>query len=230
MAVEKGNKRRIRRDTGPRLTERDLLALCLTGEQYALRFDQVQRWLGAHAKAETLVPGVLSDSATRHTVDRWELAGLVEWKKILADEPAYLWLTTAGLHAAGLPFRRFVPAPASLRHIYCCTQVRLALERSGYTWQSERWLRSDLDQKIKRVKLPDAHLSAQGGVPIAVEVELTQKNVLKLAEILKDRSLVYASTWYFAPAPVCRAVQAACSQLDEMYQKRIHVYDIQEVL
>lgn len=223
-------RRRKRSDRGPRLTERDLLALRIIGEQYALRFDQLQVLLGQHAKAETLAPGVLSESATRHTIDRWELAELVMCKKILADQPGFCWLSKAGMYAAGLPFRQFEPSPSQLGHIYWCAQARLFLarQRPEWSWRSERWLRAELDQRIKSVKLPDALLQTEQG-EVAIEIELTRKEMLKLTEVLRDRSMVYAQTWYFAPLEVAPAIEAARAQLESEYQPRVRVFNLEVI-
>src|SRR5258708_13263350 len=75
--------RKKRSDTGTRLTERDLLALRLIGEQYALRFDQLQALLGHHAKAHTKHAGMLSASPTRHALARWQHAGLFQSTNLL---------------------------------------------------------------------------------------------------------------------------------------------------
>jgi len=223
-------KQKTRRDRGPRLTPRDLLILCWIGEQYALRFDQIRELLARHSTGVMQMPGLVSESTARHTIDRWELAGLVVSKKILADEPGYCWLTPAGLRTAGLPFRPFTPAPASLPHIFWCARTRLELtaQYPEWSWRSERWLRAELDQRIKSVKLPDALLVAEDGAAIAVEVELTQKNTLKLEEILQARTLVYAQTVYFAPPPVARALNQVKDQLDRMYAQKVVIHTIGE--
>lgn len=230
MLAEKGMRRKPRRDRGPRLTPRDLMILRWMGEHYALRFDQIRALLARYSTGATQVPGLVSESTARHTIDRWEQAGLVVYKKILASEPGYCWLTPAGLRAAGLPFRVFAPQPYSLPHIFWCVQVHMILTAQYPTesWRSERWLRTELDQRIKSVKLPDALLVAEDGMAIAVEVELTQKNTIKLEEVLKARTLVYAQTVYFAPAPVARALTQVRDQLDEMYAQKVVIHTIEE--
>ena len=221
-------QRKKRSDTGTRLTERDLLALRLIGEQYALRFDQLQAVLGQHAKAPTRHAGMLSESATRHALDRWQHAGLVQYKKLLADLPAFCWLTTEGLHAASLPFRTFEPSPSQVHHISWLAQARLyfASQHPEWSWTSERWLRTQLDQKVKSVKLPDALLHLPDNRSIAIEVELTQKNATTLEQIIKDRALVYGQTWYFATAGAQKALHAAIHQLDDTYQQRVKIYSL----
>ncbi len=217
--------RKKRSDTGTRLTERDLLALRLIGEQYALRFDQLQALLGHHAKAQTKHEGMLSESATKHALDRWHHAGLVESKKILADLPAFCWLTREGLYAASLPFHPLEPSPTQLHHIGWVAQARLhfASLHPEWSWTSERWLRTQLDQKTKSLKLPDALLHLPDDRRIAIEVELTHKNATTLERIIKDRALVYDQTWYFATTRAQNALHAAIDQLDDPYQQRVKI-------
>ncbi|HEU5380728.1 MAG TPA: hypothetical protein VFV38_35340 [Ktedonobacteraceae bacterium] len=151
MLIRRDTHRKRRRDCGPRLTPRDLAILRWMGEQYALRFDQIQRLLARFSPEATRTPGRVSESTARHTIDRWELAGLVVYRKILADEPGYCWLTPAGLRTIGLPFRALTPQPYSFPHIFQCAQARMRLTEQypGWSWRSERWLRTELDQRIK---------------------------------------------------------------------------------
>lgn len=222
-------QRKQRSDTGTRLTDRDLLVLKVIGEQYALAFNQLQILLGAHAKAETVQSGKLSESATRHAIDRWKDAGLVGYQKILADLPGVVWLTPRGLHAVSLPFQKYRPAPSGLQHVYQCAQVRLWLahEHPEWSWTSERWQRAQADQKIKRVKVPDALLTLQDDRVIAIEVELTQKNATTLQQIIKDRAITYGQTWYFAQDRVHKALKTAIEQLDPTYQQRVQIFSLE---
>ena len=220
--------RKKRSDTGTRLTERDLLALRLIGEQYALRFDQLQTLLGHHAKAHTKHAGMLSASATKHALDRWQHAGLVQSKKLLADLPAFCWLTREGLYAASLPFHSLEPSPTQLHHIGWVAQARLhfASQHPEWSWTSERWLRVQLDQKGKSLKLPDALLHLPDDRRIALEVELTHKNATTLEQIIKDRVLVYDHTWYFATTRAQTALHTAIDQLDDHDQQRVTIYPL----
>lgn len=230
--MEATQQRKKRRDTGTRLTERDLLALRIMGEQYAIRFDQLQALLGKYPKAETKETGILSDSATRHAVTRWEAAGLVESKKILADAPSFHWLTTEGLHAVNLPFRRFTPKASQLNHIYWAAQARLyfVFSHPNWQWQSERWLRQGLDQKVKAVKLPDAMLQLEDSRVIAIELELTLKNAKTLQQIIQDRAMTYGQTWYFASKATEKGLNSAVQHIDEIYQQRIKVYSLDTLM
>ena len=229
MSNNEKTGRKLRKDRGPRFTKRDRSFWPVTGEQYAMRFDQAQRYLGSLSEAQLQVPGVLSESATRHAIDRYEAEGLVICKKILADEPAYCFLTRKGYRVAGLPFGYV--EPSDLEHIYWNMQVRLwvALQYPAYQWRSERWLRHELDQKIKGVKLPDALLTAPNGSRICIEVERERKNDLKLFEHLNNRVMIYQQVWYFSPEKVAAAVIKQRQELDPMYRERVFVIDLATV-
>lgn len=230
--MEQPAKKR-RSDVGVRLTPRDLVALRWIGEQYALRFDQLQRLLASQSSEDLKTPGQLSDSSMRHAIKRWSDAGLVVYKKILADTPGVVWLTTAGYRETGLPFRDQPPALAALEHIYWCSQVRLWLllnrPQMAETWRSERWQRHDLDQKLKQVKLPDALLTTATG-EIAVELERTTKGPTRLADALKDRALVYSQVWYICPATTKKAVDQARLELEEFYRAKVLVFSQEQFL
>jgi hypothetical protein len=104
MLAEQERRRKPRRDRGPRLTPRDPVMLRWMGEQYALRFDQIQRLLARFSTGALLTPGRVSESTARPTIDRWEMAGLVVSKKILADEQGYCWVTLAVRRPVGQDF------------------------------------------------------------------------------------------------------------------------------
>ena len=171
---------------------------------------------------------MLSESATRHALDRWHHAGLVQSKKLLADLPAFCWLTREGLYAASLPFHPLEPSATQLHHIGWVAQARLhfASLHPEWSWTSERWLRTQLDQKGKSLKLPDALLHLPDDHRIALEVELTHKNATTLEQIIKDRVLVYDHTWYFATTRAQTALHAAIDQLDDHYQQRVKIYPL----
>lgn len=147
-------------------------------------------------------------------------------KKILADEPAYVFLTRKGYRIAGLPFGYV--EPSDLEHIYWNIQVRLWVVQQypAYQWRSERWLRHELDQKIKGVKLPAAILTAPDGSRICIEVERARKNNMKLFEHLNSRVMVYEQVWYFSPTKVAEAVAKQRLELDPMYQERVCIIDL----
>src|SRR5262249_19707900 len=91
---------------------------------------------------------------------------------------------------------------------------------------SERWLRSNVDRKIKSVKHPDAIITLPDRRSIAVEIELSTKDPGDLEQILLDRTLVYEQVWYFTAPQVNDALTSAIQQLDGNYQQRVKVFSL----
>lgn len=130
-----GIARKERSDKGSiKIAERDLSVLTFMGEQYAVRTDQVARLLKRPAE------GTLSESATRAVIARWEKAGLAASRKVIADQPRFVWLTRKGLDEVGLPFKPWTPPAVSLAHIFWTNQVRIHTEdrHPAASWRSER--------------------------------------------------------------------------------------------
>ena len=221
-----GIARKERSDKGSiKITERDLSVLRFIGEQYAVRQDQLARLL----KRPDL--GSLSDSATRAVIARWERAGLTESRKVIADEPRFVWLTRRGLDEVGLAFKRWVPTAASLAHIFWTNQVRIHTEERhpSSSWRSERELRKGRamqlisDQHCHQV---DAEIILREGV-VAVEVELTSKSVDRRRSIMAEVAKRYATVWYFAPPNVAALLDETAGSIDE--GARVRVYSLERV-
>ncbi len=120
------------RDAGAvQVTERDILVLTWTSEQFCIAFDQLQRLLGRYAKAATKAPDVLSISATCDAIQRWLQLGFVEEpRKLLTGHPPYVWLSRRGLAQFGLPYAYYKLQVSRMKHIYAANAIRLHLE--GY--------------------------------------------------------------------------------------------------
>jgi hypothetical protein len=219
---EKEEKHR-RKDRGPRLTERDLFVLTWIGEQYALRVDQLRVILAAKSQAEI---SILSESAMRHHVTRWEQLGLVEYRKFLAREPGWVWLTPAGLRAVNLEFSVYRPYAGVLEHLYWCNQARLFLvvKRPG-VWRSERYLRTEgKEQRSAIVNVPDGQYVWNGGV-IAIEVELSAKREQRLVAHLRSLTGTYQAVWYFITDEVRGVLTRALGRLEPGARSKIQIYD-----
>lgn len=219
-----------RKDTGLRLTPRDRVLLRFRGEQYACCQGQAQRLLAKYSpEAEKIkTSGTLSEQTTRDRLRALEKAGYLHSSQPLTAYAPFFWLTRAGYQTAGLPFRVMTPSLGDLEHIYWCAQVRLWLllhdPDKEQLWRSERWLRHELDQKIKQVDLPDALIPLASGGTIAVEFERTVKGPVRLIEALRSRALIYEQVWYICPQTSLKAVQTAHSTLDPLYRNRLFVY------
>ena len=218
------------------LTERDLIVLKWIGEQYAVGLDQVARLLGARAGAGAATPGKLSESATRVWLQRMVAVGAVEQDKPFRAMPVFTWLTTSGLHLVNLDFKATRPKPSTLNHLYWCSQARLylAARRPGDVWRSERYLRRDHAQaqaqagKERRHKipdLPDAHLITQRG-PIAIEVELTDKQQIRADRLVSMRATEYYTVWYFCSPATEPIITRSRDKLPESSKARIAIYSL----
>jgi hypothetical protein len=228
-----------RRDKGvPRFTERDLAALKMIGEQYAMRIDQLQMLLGDMASQKTKVEGLLSESATRHAVERWQSAGLVEYRKVFSGDPGWVWLTALGLRTAGLSFTMLRPGAGELDHIYWCTQTRLSyyLRHHGdHVWETERYLRQEMHVGKKKagaseIYIPDARITMENLNVIALQVELTAKTRRKLEKIIEALALEYTLTWYVTRGTIADRVREAIEALDDpTLAERFRIYDLETI-
>ena len=70
-------------DAGPEATARDLTALRFVGEQYAARLDVLAVVLGRLSPAAVRQAGRLGERTVRQRVERWEVAGWAEPRRML---------------------------------------------------------------------------------------------------------------------------------------------------
>jgi hypothetical protein len=165
-------------------------------------------------------------------------AGWLSRKRPLADQPALYTATRAGLRVAGLqgldPCR---VSASNAHHLIVCAWVAAALERCypDHLVLGERELRRDERERaipLASARLgiapdggpllhrPDLVLSPEGpegqegGLPVAVEVELTVKAPRRLIEICRAwaRCRCVAGVLYLAPPEVRRALDRAIDQ------------------
>lgn len=183
--------RRQRRDFGSvRMSERDARLLLLIGEQYAVTVDQLARLIGRTYRT------------ARWLRDRWQDAGWVASRQLVAGGPSYVWLTREGTRVAQSPYRTWEPNPGMAAHIEAVTEIRLLLEQQlGLgEWQSERTLAKTYGPRSElRLHLPDAVI-VRGQERVAIEVELTLKSRARLDELVRDLGERYQQVWYFAAA------------------------------
>src|SRR6266700_1459111 len=156
--------------------DRDRRVLPWIGEQSAARLDQVQTLLGLESGRGAKEPGMISENATRLVVNRWKRAGLVEYKKMTVEDPAWIWLKARGLQELNLPYKLYIPTLGKLDHLFAINEVRLFLEDTypAGVWTCERALRSGSLRTSGRKfpHLPDG-IYALNQERIAIEVELT---------------------------------------------------------
>jgi len=199
---------------------------------------EIARWtasLGA-VTAEALAHRLgVSLPAARARLIAAQRRKLLSHERPLSGRPALFTVTRAGLRACGargIPICRVSPSNAN--HLIACAQAAAALERCypDHRIAGERELRRDEREHGRplasarlrashaaetRLHRPDVVLwpsIPHGGLPVAVEVELTIKAPRRLVEICRAwaRCRIVAGVLYLAPAGVERALLRAVAE------------------
>src|SRR6266568_7183191 len=223
-----------------RFTGRDIGGLVLAGDMYAAPYDLLGTVLGVR------------QDRLRTIIARWRRAGLAESGRI-GPGPAWCWLTTAGMRAAGLRFPARRPPLARLAPIRAVLAARLALEAgepftsgSGW-WRSERRIRSAAARPAPghvpdaEVLWPDVPASPYPEQCWAVEVELTAKAAARTTAIMGDL-LARSTGWepgarpgrvprydlivYLCSPAALAAVQRAAQAMPPVLAGRVEVRDL----
>jgi hypothetical protein len=207
--TDDASTRRGPRPTGRRATDRDLALLAIVAEQYAVTLPQLAVLMGR------------SIHAARWLRDRWRHAGWVDSRVVLAQRPAFVWPTRAGLGVAGLDYPGWAPTPGALAHVEAVTDVRLHLLAfyPGASWTSERDLPAGCG-----VHRPDGLLWVDGR-EVAVEVELTQKSRVRTRGIVCELVARYPEVVYFTTGGPRRLVEELAA---EVGQGRVEVHPLPE--
>lgn len=187
-ALPGGARSVTRRGEGPLLRKRDLQLLAWLCEQYGARVDQLAPLLGCGPRT------------VQRAVARMQAAGLVQTRRLLSGEPAWVIPTSAGLRVGGQRFGLWQPRIGLLAHVAAVNDVRLHIaERSPESeWISERQLARDRESGEH---LADALVLTEGR-RVAIEVELTVKSKRRLTAILDELTERFDSVIYFcAPGP-----------------------------
>jgi hypothetical protein len=165
---------------------------------YAIRSDQLASLLDR------------GDRAAQRCIERLRHAGLVESRRILAGEPAWVWLTPRGQRSTGTGFRAWRPNVTLLRHIAAVNQVRMFVQSKAVSseWVCERAIARD---KPSDEHTPDGVLIIDGR-PHAIEVELTMKSKRRLDAIVSELCTGYDEVVYFcAPGTLRQLTELAAS-------------------
>jgi hypothetical protein len=173
----------------PVVSRRDLDALGWVGEQYAVRVDQLAAFLDCGPRT------------VKRVVARLREQGLVEVRRVLVGESAWVIPTVRGLRACGLSFGVWRPTLGLLAHVAAVTEVRLHIQaRSPESeWVCERVLARE--KQTPQEHLADAVVLLDGR-RIAVEVELTVKSKRRTSAIIEELTGRYdAVLYYCGPGP-----------------------------
>jgi hypothetical protein len=163
-----------------RLGPRDLFAMRITSEQYALRLSLLAEVLSVFDGVE------VSADAARKVASRWHRARIAEVSPILAGHGSHVTLTAYGLRQVGHEFKPWIPSAASLAHVDAVAAVRISLGALGDdVWVSERELRQGLRRSAgsSMPHLPDGEVLTPNG-RVAIEVELTPKTVERTRKVM----------------------------------------------
>ena len=181
-----GSARNARREA---LHARDLEVLAWVCEQYGARTDQLEVLLDSPARTVQRVLARL----------RW--AGLVEVRRVLVGQAAWVVPTRAGVRAVGQGFGVWRPQLGSLAHVAAVNDVRLHIwERAPESeWVCERVL---YKERQTGEHLADGAVVMGDGQRVAIEVELTVKSRSRVRSIIDELAGRYDTVLYFcAPGP-----------------------------
>ena len=160
---------------------------------------------------------------------RWEKAGWIEKKKLLVEQPQWVWLTKKGLKTVGLGYKYMTPSVSRLNHIWHVNAVRLHVENkkgSKAQWVSERAVNSRRARMRKH--LVDSEVIYQNA-QIATEVELVQKSAKRLKRILWGLKRDYSAVWYFAADECYAALTTALKSVDRRRETFV-IYRLADIL
>lgn len=218
-------------------TRRDLYCIAWIAEQYAARGDQIRRLLSRFIDSERPFQNgeMIAETTMRDQISRWKRAGWIEYRRVLADEPGYAWVTRKGLQLVDLDdiYTAREPAVTRLDHLYAVNQLRLWLD-AKYVWQSERRWRSEAT-KNKKGKIsgpiPDGVITAKHGrVAIEAEISLKKPDDMydKLVRLVRHSSFgdsVFSSVWFYVSTErIKRLIEDAAKKLaDDDERGRVSV-------
>jgi hypothetical protein len=168
------------------LRRRDLEVLGWLAEQYGARVDQLELLMDCGPRT------------VQRTVARLGAAGLVQTRRLLVGEPAWVLPTGAGMAACGSGFGVWRPRIGLLTHVAAVNDVRLHIQgRAPSTeWVPERVLGRE---RGAGEHLPDG-VAITEGRRLAIEVELTVKSRGRVTGILDELAGRFDAVLYFCAA------------------------------
>jgi hypothetical protein len=232
-------------------TRRDIYCIAWIADQYAARVDQIRRLLSRFPDARKPFKNgeLMGESTAKDLVARWQRAGWIECRRVLADMPAWAWCTKKGLALVGRDDLYTAREPASTRlgHIYAVNEIRMWMDYE-HPWKSERRYRAEELKKLTKKgddlgPIPDAVLIVDGD-SIAVEVEISAKKPADVEEKLirlvrrSDYSPkgmyapVFPGIWFYVPnEKLKKLIESACEEvLTKEEQERVSVVVEEDIL
>ncbi len=233
--------RKQRKDAGQlRWENRDYYCLQWIGQQTVVRFDQLQRLLGRESRAFHDYSNVLSPSATRNAITRWEMAKLINSRHVQANEQKYYWLSQQGLSFVELKLPHHVPEASTIQHFFACNQIRLYVEQLDYeteeatnaTWFSQ----CELRQQERTTPLPDAEWCTLGLGRVAIHVETERKireqALQKMQSYVQGHVVSYSEVWYFATHTTLAFLEDLRQTLQRsgIHTDKLYIYDAEKII
>lgn len=205
------SERKKRKDAGrARWQGRDYYALEWICVQGAVRFDQLQRLLGMESPSMQDDHAILSPSATRNAITRWETKSLINSEHIVPGDPLYYWLTPAGIQFAGQHLPYYTPEELEMPYLLACNQVRLHLERLNRTdpqmfgdsqkcyWVSNRELQNNHPKQKTHLPSGEYWTETRGTLAIEVVMEPQEETEQQMRDYVHGKLGDYSEVWYFA--------------------------------
>src|SRR6266704_5647930 len=212
-------ERKTRSDKGLVMaTRRDQYCIAWIAEMYAARADQIRKLLSRFPDKDKPFKqdGLMAETTLRDHIARWKQAGWIDFKRVLADEAGYAWVTKRGLQLVDLDtiYRAAEPASTRLHHIYAVNQLRLWMDYK-YSWKSERRYRSEQFKKLKKGEslgaILDGLITGKDGAVVAIEAEITAKKpadvfskIARLVRRYESTGLAFEAAfptiWFYVPS------------------------------
>lgn len=234
------HKHKYRSDAGHLLaTPRDHFVLSWVAEQHTATFKQVQRLLVLYR--EEAVPNnlLLSDTATRNALTRWQTLGFIEKpQRLWYQYPSFIWLARGGLTDLGIPYRHYVPNRKAVLHFAAVNEVRLSIAGAHRpdVWISRRALiashelehkghMANTDTPMERTFFPDGVLALDNQPEhIAISIIERQRQSQDLLLLTQGLLKQYRAICYYtcpAMVSVLEEIRAALPLC-----KRFDIYDL----
>lgn len=219
-------ERKKRKDAGKaRWQGRDYYALQWIGEQGVIRFDQLQRLLGRESPNTQDDNAVLSPSATRNALDRWEGKRFINSAHIVPGEPTYYWLSTAGFQFVELDLPHYNPKKMDMPTLLAHNQARLHMELLNRThphlfgshqecyWVSNRTLLSDNPGRTKHTPSGEYRTELQGTLAIEVVIARNDGVEQQMRDYVQGNLGTYSGVWYFVLSDLYPSLHETCEKL-----------------
>ncbi len=220
------SERKKRKDAGRvRWQGRDYYAIEWIGVQGVIRFDQLQQLLGMESPGQQDDSAILSPSATRNAVTRWETKSLIDSEHIVPEEPLYYWLTPAGLQFAERHLPYYTPKELEMPYLLACNQVRLHLELLNRIdpqmfgdfqrcyWVSNRELQNNHPKQKIHQPSGEYWTEARGTLAIEVVIEPLEEAEQQMRDYVRGKLGEYSEVWYFALSELYPSLNETCEKL-----------------